>query len=675
VQFTSSDGNATLPANYTFTAADHGAHTFTGVILRTASSESLMVTDTVNSSMTGSAAVTVSPAAASQLAVSGFASPTTAGVSHTFTVVAEDAFGNKVTSYTGKVSFTSSDHQATLPATYTFISSDHGAHTFSATLKTAGTQSITATDTVTSSTTGAQSGITVTPAATAKFLLTGFPSPILAGVAGGFNITAEDAFGNLATGYTGTVHFSSSDSKATMPANYTFVATDAGIHSFSGATLKTAGTQSITVADTHTGSIKGTQTGIVVKAAATGLLVVSGLPSSVVAGTPATFTVTAKDAFGNKTTGYLGTVHFTSSDTKAVLPANYTFVTGDNGVHTFSNGATLFTAGSKTITATDTIAGTITGKQTVTVNAAAIQSIVVSGFASPTMAGTSHTFTVTAKDAFGNVATGYLGTVHFTSTDPQALLPVNYTFVASDKGKHVFSATLKTAGSRSITATDIMTSSITGTQAGLVVNAAAATHFAILAPANVTHGVAFAFTVTALDAFGNVAKGYVGTVHIGSTDTATLLPSNYKFIAAEGGVHTFSATLKTVGTQSLTATDTITTSITGTQSGILVASTAVDQLFEDGATDPDEADDSRDLLDPGRFTGRMPALAALSSPEAIDSEFAALVHDPLEKIQRRSSWRAIEPVVGLIAAALCMCPGCPSCRKPRTSPQPARTEV
>jgi len=49
-----------------------------------------------------------------------------------------------------------------------------------------------------------------------------------------------------------------------------------------------------------------------------------------------------------------------------------------------------------------------------------------------------------------------------------------------------------------------------------------------------------------------------------------VLPANYTFVAADNGVHVFSATLKTAGTQSLTATDTVTASITGTQSGINV---------------------------------------------------------------------------------------------------------
>ena len=53
-----------------------------------------------------------------------------------------------------------------------------------------------------------------------------------------------------------------------------------------------------------------------------------------------------------------GKVGFTSSDSKASLPATYTFTTGtgkDNGIHTFTSGATLNQAGTQSITATDTV--------------------------------------------------------------------------------------------------------------------------------------------------------------------------------------------------------------------------------------------------------------------------------------------------------------------------------
>ena len=45
-----------------------------------------------------------------------------------------------------------------------------------------------------------------------------------------------------------------------------------------------------------------------------------------------------------------------------------------------------------------------------------------------------------------------------------------------------------------------------------------------------------------------------------SSDTFASLPSNYTFTGGNAGVHTFTATLKTAGTQSITATDTETAS-------------------------------------------------------------------------------------------------------------------
>jgi hypothetical protein len=133
-------------------------------------------------------------------------------------------------------------------------------------LKTAGTQSVSATDTLTASITGVQAGIVVTAAALSKLVVSGLSSPRTAGSWGSIRVTATDAYGNRIHGYLGTVHFSSSDAKAKLPANYKFTAADAGTHVFVGTViLKTAGTQSVTATDTVTKTIKGSQTGIVVK--------------------------------------------------------------------------------------------------------------------------------------------------------------------------------------------------------------------------------------------------------------------------------------------------------------------------------------------------------------------------------------------------------------------------
>src|SRR5262249_48967774 len=63
--------------------------------------------------------------------------------------------------------------------------------------------------------------------------------------------------------------------------------------------------------------------------------------------------------------------------------------------------------------------------------------------------------------------------VHFTSTDGAAVLPVDYTFTVADNGAHTFTATFITAGGQALSVTDTM-AGITGTQAGIHVNPAAA---------------------------------------------------------------------------------------------------------------------------------------------------------------------------------------------------------
>ena len=312
VHFTSNDGSAVLPANYTFTGGDAGTH-----LLGHAQDRRHPVDHRHRHStgtITGTESVSVSRAAATTIIVSGFTSPTTAGVAHNVTVTAQDAFGNVATGYTGTVHFTSSDASAVLPANYTFTGADNGVHNLSSTLKTAGSQSITATDSHRDHH-GHRNRHHGQPGRRRHPTVSGFTSPTNAGTAYNVTVTAQDAFGNVATGYTGTVHFTSSDARATLPANYTFTGGDAGTHVFS-ATLKTPGTQSITATDTVTGSITGSQSGITVNLGPTATFVVSGFTSPTTAGAARNVTVTAEDAGGNVTSGYTGTVHLTSSDSR-----------------------------------------------------------------------------------------------------------------------------------------------------------------------------------------------------------------------------------------------------------------------------------------------------------------------------------------------------------------------
>jgi endonuclease G len=174
--------------------------------------------------------------------------------------------------------------------------------------------------------------------------------------------------------------------------------------------------------------------------------------------------------------------------------------------------------------------------------------------------GVAFNVTVTALDASNATASGYTGTVHFTSSST-GTLPSNYTFTAGDLGVHTFSVTLTSNGSRTITATDTVTASITGTATTNVLSSV--THYSVTAPASTLQGTPFNVTVTALDASNAVVTSYTGTAHFTSSSPGTL-PADYTFVSGDNGTHTFSVTLTATGTQTITATDTVTPSITGT---------------------------------------------------------------------------------------------------------------
>ena len=423
-----------------------------------------------------------------------------------------------------------------------------------------------------------QSSLALVPSAP-RLVVSGMTTPRVADSPGSIRVTALDAAGKRVYGYRGTVHFTSSDAAASLPANYTFVAADNGTHVFAGnVILRTAGTQSVTARDTVATSMAGIQSGIVVTPHVVNTLVVSGMTTPRIEGWTGSVRVTAVDAAGKRVYGYRGTVHFTSSDADADLPANYTFKAADNGTHVFAARVILKTPGTQSVSATDTATASITGAQTgIVVNATPLQ---LSGMATPRIAGTSGSIRVTAVDLSGNRNRSYLGTVHFTSSDPQASLPADYTFTAADEGTHVFYGTvdLKTRGTQSISATDTATASITGAQTGIVVTAAALSRLVVSGlssprPFELLNGGILVFLpggirVTAVDAYGNRDWGYRGKVHFTSSDAGADLPPDYTFKAADNGTHVFIVTLSTEGTQSVTATDTATPSITGSQTGI-----------------------------------------------------------------------------------------------------------
>jgi hypothetical protein len=280
-------------------------------------------------------------------------------------------------------------------------------------------------------------------------------------------------------------------------------------------------------------------------------LSVTAATTSPTAGTPFSITVTALDASNSAVSDYPGTVHFASSDALAVLPANSTLASGTG---TFQ--VTLNSAGSQTITASDnSISGT---SNSITVNPKGTTHFSVTSTTTTLTAGTSLNFTVSALDAANNVFTTYSGTASFTSSDTQAALPSNATLT---NGVGTFSATLKTAGSQAITATDTVTASITGSSSAITVNAGPATHFAMSTAGNAATARAHTgISINASDAYSNLAGSYSGTVHFTSSDPNAILPPDTALPTTTQPL----ITLENAGSQTITATDIVTASLKGT---------------------------------------------------------------------------------------------------------------
>jgi len=297
---------------------------------------------------------------------------------------------------------------------------------------------------------------TLPPLVATHFSVTSaIPAPV-AGTAFNITVTALDASNNTVAAYSGTVHFMSSDGQAVLPASST-ITNGSGIGSV---TLKTAGPQ--TVAATGTDSLTGTSSAIPVASAAASKFAVSPATANASTGTPFSFTVTALDSFGNTAASYPGSVHFSSTDSAAILPANSTL---SNGAGTFS--ATLKASGNQTIMATDTVTASITGTS-FAISASGPASHF--SFSAQGAASTRRFFNmnVTALDASNNTSNGYNGTIHITSSDGTAILPANTTL---QTGSGNFQITLETVGNQTVSATDTVTPSITGTSSAIVVTA------------------------------------------------------------------------------------------------------------------------------------------------------------------------------------------------------------
>ncbi len=371
------------------------------------------VTGTVGTA-TGTATLHVNAASLDHLVPSPSGDTITAGGSQAYSATGYDSYGNSLGDVTSATTFTI-DSGTACPA-----------HLCSATL--AGDHTVTGT-------VGTATG-TATLHVNAASLDHLVPSPsgdtITAAGSQAYSATGYDSYGNSLGDVTSATTFTI-DSGTACPAHLCS-ATLAGDHTVTGTV----------------GTATGTAT-LHVNAASLDHLVLSPSGDTITAAGSQAYTATGYDSYGNSLGDVTSATTFTI-DSGTACPA-----------HLCS--ATL--AGDHSVSGAD---GSATGTATLHVGPGPAKTLSVSGILNPYPAGSSHSFTIKALDAYGNLATGYTGTIHFTTGDTKASVPADYTFTPADKGAHTFAntlspaLTLRTAGSQWVRATDKTTATITGSQ-------------------------------------------------------------------------------------------------------------------------------------------------------------------------------------------------------------------
>ena len=443
VTFTTTDSTAAFASTgtntftYTFTAADNGVHTFTAGNAVAFNTPGTYTIAAAAGNITGTSNA-IKVVAADSFTITAAPTKLFVGQSAGYTVTAMYQ-GAVVTNYTGTVTFSTGDAAAGFLSgkTYTFTPTDNGTHVFPAAqgiqYNTPGTYTVGVTD-------GASSGVSnqIVVIGADAISIVASPTKLFVGQSAGYTVTVT-AQGSVVTNFTGTVNFATGDpaAKFLSGSSYTFTAADNGTHTFTvpqGVQYNTAGTYTLTATSA---ALTGTSNAIQV-IAADGFTIVAS-PTTLLTGQSTGFTVTAT-AQGATVTNFTGTVTFATGDpaAKFLSGTSYNFTAADNGVHTFAapQGAQYNTPGVYTITATS---GAATGTSN------QITVIGVDGFtivAAPAnlLVGQDAGFTITAVYK-GAVATGFTGTVTFSTTDPKAVFlgsSNTYTFTSADAGVHTF---------------------------------------------------------------------------------------------------------------------------------------------------------------------------------------------------------------------------------------------
>jgi hypothetical protein len=537
------------------------------------------------------AQVTVGPV--HHFTLTAASSTPTAGAADNLTIAAKDAGGGTVTTYAGAKNLTFAGASASPGGTMPTVSDSAGSEVafgsattidFSTGVATVasgnngamklykgGSTSVSVSDG--SISTETPLAVTVAAAAASKLVLIAAATALAAGDANNLTITAQDAYGNVATSYTGSKSLTFSGAPASPGGTVPTVVNSGGtVVNFGSATAIVFASGVATVASGKNGVMRLYASGepdinvsdgsistkapleVTVSPLAAAKFVLTAATTTPAAGAADNLTATAQDTYGNVATAYEGTKSLTFSGASASPNGTMPTVADASGAEIAFGGATtinfsagvaavssgkngvmkLYKGGSTSLKVTDGTLLTPTAL-VVTVGTTATRLLLAASTTSLT-AGASANLTITALDAYENTATSYTGAKNLTfagaSASPNNTKPTvtnssstsgvafgTVTAIAFTAGVATVSSSkngvmkLYDAEEANITVSDGTISSESGLK---VTVAAAAASKLVLAAATLTPaaGAADNLTVTAQDTYGNVAISYTGAKNL-----------------------------------------------------------------------------------------------------------------------------------------------------------------
>ncbi|SEK53333.1 Immune inhibitor A peptidase M6 [Stigmatella aurantiaca] len=174
------------------------------------------------------------------------------------------------------------------------------------------------------------------PGPAVSYQLSALPVYFSAGTPVTFTVTALDAVGQTATGYTGSASFTSTDAQAVLPSPVAFTA---GVARNVPITFKTVGTQSVTATGVEEPSLKHSASATVTAGPASRLVFLTQPPPGATAGSAfsGSIRVGLVDAFGNAvSSGLHGVTMALGNNPGGSTLSGTTTATTSSGVATFS---------------------------------------------------------------------------------------------------------------------------------------------------------------------------------------------------------------------------------------------------------------------------------------------------------------------------------------------------